>query len=77
MLFPNPTRDGFAIRGAWANQTPLQIFIYDDTGKLWLREKGNYSDDYFISTANLNSGTYYVTAVAPGNRYTEKLVVMK
>ena len=77
MLFPNPTRDGFTVRGAWEDQTTLQIFIYDDSGKLWHREKGNYREDYFISTADLNSGTYYVTAVAPGNRYTEKLVVLK
>ena len=77
MLFPNPTRDGFTVRGAWEDQTPLQIFIYDDSGKLWHREEGNYREDYFISTADLNSGTYYVTAVAPGNRYTEKLVVLK
>ena len=75
LLYPNPTRNGFHIKGQWPENSPMQVFVYDESGRLWLRQELLHTQDALVSTEELNPGTYYVTVSIPGRRFTEKLVV--
>ncbi|MDB3857561.1 carbohydrate-binding protein, partial [Schleiferiaceae bacterium] len=78
MLFPNPTSNALFIDGAWASGTALDIFIYDTTGKLWLREKHTYNGSKIqLGIHALPNGTFHVTAVSPSSRFTEQLIITR
>ena len=78
MLFPNPTSNALFIDGAWASGTALDIFIYDTTGKLWLREKHTFNGSKIqLGIHALPNGTFHVTAVSPSSRFTEQLIITR
>ena len=76
MLYPNPASDELFIDGAWLSGTPLDIYIYDTTGKLWTREKRMYEGSKIsLDIQSLPNGIYHVTAASTSNRFTEQLII--
>ena len=76
MLYPNPANDELFIDGAWLSGTPLDLYIYDTTGKLWTREKRMYEGSKIsLDIQSLPNGIYHVTAASASNRFTEQLII--
>ena len=76
MIYPNPAKDGFKIQGVWANENPLEICVYDQSGRLWIKETLSDTSDRFIPTQDLNNGSYYVIVTSVGRRFAEKLLII-
>ena len=76
MVYPNPAQDGFKLSGMWAEGAPLEIYVYDESGRLWIKESLTYASDRVISTKALSTGSYLVTVISSGRRYTEKLMIV-
>ena len=76
MVYPNPAQDGFRLGGMWTEGTQLEMYVYDESGRLWMKESLAYTRDRVISTKDLSTGTYLVTVVSSGRRFTEKLLIV-
>ena len=76
MVYPNPAQDGFRLGGMWTEGTQLEMYVYDESGRLWMKESLAYTPDRVISTKDLSTGTYLVTVVSSGRRFTEKLLIV-
>ena len=77
LVYPNPAQDGVKLRGNWTEGTSLQLYVYDASGRLWIKDELTYSSDIFVSTSSLSNGEYFFTIVSAGRRFTEKLTVYK
>jgi hypothetical protein len=77
LVYPNPAQDGVKLQGNWPEGTPLQLYVYDASGRLWIKNDLIYSSDIFVSTRSLSNGEYFFTVVSAGRRFTEKLTINK
>ena len=75
MVFPNPAQDGFRLRGMWPEGTPIDVYVYDESGRLWIKESLAFASNRVISTKHLSTGNYLVTVVSSGRKFNEKLLV--
>lgn len=75
-IYPNPAKDGFKIKGVWIEGTQLDIYVYDQTGKLRIKQSLTYSSDSFVSTKDLTTGSYFVAISFGAEQLTKKLLVI-
>ena len=76
MIYPNPAKDGFKIQGVWVEGTHLDIYVYDQTGRLRIKQSLAYSSDSFVSTKDLTAGSYFVAITSEATLLTKKLLVI-
>ena len=76
MIYPNPAKDGFKIQGVLVEGTHLDIYVYDQTGRLHIKQSLAYSSDSFVSTKDLTAGSYFVAITSEATLLTKKLLVI-
>jgi len=59
VLFPNPNKGEFTIRCSQAIETPLEIRVYDISGRLVMQETVQEQEKQ-VYCNGLNAGTYMV-----------------
>lgn len=68
-LFPNPTKDVFAL-----NRATQELNIYSMTGQLIKTFKGDFIENYLFNVQDLNSGIYLIKSIdANGAQFQTKL----
>lgn len=73
-VYPNPATDNFTIDLNKKNDLPTLITIYDLTGKA-LKTYTCLNNRMMINRDGLQSGLYFITIVADGRSYTNKIVI--
>lgn len=74
-IAPNLLRDGYL--RVTTNTELLRMAVYDVQGKELLVFREGFAKDFFIQLPALNAGMYLIRAEAPGQKFTEKLVVVR
>ena len=74
-LFPNPSSDGFYIKGIDL-ETNATVEIYDLSGRRMSTEQLSSNSDY-VAIPELISGSYLVRIIQNGKYATHKLLVIK
>ena len=81
MIYPNPASDNISVAFNLENNTPVQVNIYDLSGKLVQQSsetglnRGNQT--IHLNTHTLTRGTYLVKMVAGNEISTAKLIIVK
>jgi hypothetical protein len=76
-IIPNPASD-FVQIDIPLTMEPVRLMITDKVGKVVSNEMIEYGQlSIAKDISNLSGGMYFVTAVADGNKVTEKLIVLK
>jgi hypothetical protein len=57
-LFPNPATDNLKV--VWSTKDIIQLDVYDISGKHYARIPMHNTEEYNLSTAHLNNGTYFI-----------------
>lgn len=74
LIYPNPAEDFITVAFSNKIENPIQIELFDISGKQILSKKENPTSKFEIAVAQLPSGTYLLNLISGSKKLTAKLI---